>query len=191
MEFVAKSSRWVGLVLLCLSVFISGCSEEVSGISHQVTPHSEMLDDRLSNYRNILMMCHEDIPIVKSLMKKYPEADSYISYYTTKGREPELRFCYGLYSRYVVNVSIPIKLNEPRDKLLSFGPAAFYLYEVSAAEHLGNQRYKIKSGELHRRFGEQEWQLLENSEFDYTQIGLTLEKSSPVANFEKAMERGL
>ena len=191
MESVARSFKFLGLILLCLSFFLSACSEVVSESGLQVSAHSEILDESLSDYRNILMMCHEDIPIAKSLTKQYPEADFYISYYTTKDREPLLRFCYGLYSRYVVNVTIPIKLNESRDQLLSYEQAAFYLYEISVVEHLDNQRYQVKSGKLHKRFLEKEWRLLENSEFDYTQIGIDLKKSSPVANFDKALEIGL
>jgi hypothetical protein len=191
MESVTVGVRWLNLVLLCLSFFLSACFEVASESGPQVTAESKMIDESLSNYRRILTMCHENIPVASALMKQYPEAESSVSYYSTKGRQPLLRFSYSLYSRYVVNVTIPIKLNESLDKLLSWDQAAFYLYEVSAVELLDNQRYKVKSGELHKRFSEQEWRLLEDSEFDYTQIGIVLEKSSPVSNFEKAMERGL
>lgn len=126
----------------------------------------------------------ETIPAAREFQELFPNAHNFYSYYTGTAGPPILNCKAALYDRYELSLQVRVSFDDTRTRVISYGEPTFYLNEVESVTPLSDGTTDIRSGDLHLKFGAQDWKKVYDARGDFSALGVKLTKDKPVPNFE-------
>jgi hypothetical protein len=133
---------------------------------------------------------YSKIPQAKQIDELIGEADHFISGY--KNTDPGLEWCTDVYfaGRYELGMRVDVEVNRSSEVTKVIGEPKFYLSEVARVDVGPGDGVSVAyqpSG--HREFGAADWEKVVKAKGDFSVIGIKLNRSSPVPNFDKYVKK--
>ena len=151
------------------------------GFSTSSSTPSQMTD----NYSQALSHGLITIPVARQFQELFPDSHNSFAYYAGVKNTPELQCQTLLYNRYEFTLQLEVKFDEQRTRVISYGAPKFSLTEIETVTPAPDGTTDIRTGDLQRKFGSEQWQELYQAHGDFAALGVKLVKNKPVSNLNE------
>jgi hypothetical protein len=140
-------------------------------------------DDQLvKNQDQIARNALSTVPLLRSFKNQYPKSQNFISYITGADGQTTWNSKAALYGRYVLQMSVPVRINSGPLNVQLVGTPSFEIREVTAISTLPDGRQEILYGDT-VKINLTDWKKLQAANGDFNAIGVKLKKNKPVKGF--------
>lgn len=170
------------VVLSILAAFLLSCDQRGAVSSPR---------DSMANYEAAKADALSNINLIREFKNTF--GDNYLTYgegfmyYSGTEGQTQWRASAVLYSRYQINMWLPVQLSEDRRQVISTATPRFQLLEFDRIEILDGGRVKI-SYLSDRKFGLDTWAKIQASQGRIEEVFEDIKKDSPVEHFQEYVE---
>jgi len=123
------------------------------------------------------------IPYVRQLTALYPSAVHFVSHSTGQFGPPEWISKAPVAGRYILEIRMPVTVDQRAQRILSYNSPTFALYELTRVQLLPSGQLELSHGQT-TRFGLSEWERFRASGGALSELGVPPTTTAPVDGFD-------
>ena len=134
--------------------------------------------------KQLIESTKDDVVVVQTFRKVYPESIHVVSYYTGEYGTPTWNSKTPLHKRYILTMQMPITINGNGTKITKHEDSHFFLTEIRQVNGGNGSSWTLDTKSV-AEFGMDKWKTLVKQNGDFGALGIDIKRDAPVKGFDR------